>query len=298
MNQLINKINIYFNKKNHLIIISSIVIIGILSYFTFSNNIKEHSFSSMGTLVNIKIAENNIDPTVFNEIENAFFIIENTFSGKLDLNVPAVRDVLSYNMKVFKETNGQFSPFLGSVIKLWKFDDYTKKITKIPSKQSIEKALKKAEVNLYASAKGLAIDQASHILKKYEIKNFVINAGGDILAKGNNFGKTWKIGIQGTKNYITCKQSQFAIATSSNLYNYYIINGKKYGHLINGRTGFPVMAEKSVSVIAKNATTADTYSTAFFIDDSLKNKKKDLGFIKNENNKIKIYNLPKTCSIN
>ncbi|MCP4354162.1 MAG: FAD:protein FMN transferase [Proteobacteria bacterium] len=262
-----------------------------------NQKVTQNSFSAMGTNITITIAENKFNKNVFNDALKEFKRVENIFRNNPDLNNAEVKQLFDLALKVQAETDGAFSPFLGSVIKLWKFNNYSKKITVMPTKKQIQKALKEKKLNLYALAKGYGIDKAGEVLISAGINNFMINAGGDILVKGTKFGKHWKIGIRDSSKVLACNLDQYSIATSSNLYNHYILNGKKYGHLLNGNTGYPTMAEKSVSVIANNTTIADTYATAFFTHDNLKTKVKNLAFIKTENSKFEILNLPKSCTI-
>lgn len=257
-------------------------------YLSSKGKVITRSYHAMGTKITISIAEKQAPEDLFKYIFRVFDIIENSFKEELDFNDHNVKKVFLYSKHLEKITNGKFSPYLGAVISLWGFDKYEKTITKVPTEKQIKLALSQKKLNLYAIAKGFAIDQAAKLLKQNDYTNFIINAGGDLYVSGTKFGKPWNIGIkdQKGKNLIkmSCDLKSFAVATSSNLYNYYILNGKKYGHLLNGLTGMPAQGERSVSVFAPNATIADGLATAVFVDPSIKNK------IENSTTKAIIYN--------
>jgi len=284
--------------KFKLIIVIIACTFGFIVQSQKSHKVTKQSFSAMGTTIEITIAEKKFNEEAFDFAFEEFKRVESVFKETPDLKNKEVARLFNLALKIKDETNGAFSPFLEEVLSLWKFNDYTKQITKVPTEAQIAKALKSKKINLYALAKGYAIDQAANKLKSLGVNDFLINAGGDILIKGKKFGEPWKIQISDSKKVLSCKLNQYAIATSSNLYNSYTLNGKKYGHLINGNTGYPTMAEKSVSVIAKNATIADSYATAFFVHDNLKDKKKSISFIRKTNRDFSVFNLPDDCIIN
>ncbi|MCX8082270.1 MAG: FAD:protein FMN transferase [bacterium] len=127
------------------------------------------------------------------------------------------------------------------------------------------------ELDTGGIAKGYIVDKVALFLKQQGLKNGLINAGGDIYCFGKNpDGEKWKIGIRDPFNKEKTLKilylSNCGIATSGDYERYLSIKGKKYGHIINPLTGktvqnFPV----SVTVIAKDTTTADGFATAFFV---------------------------------
>jgi len=287
--------------KNKVAIIASIAIL--LSVLTILNKkeVKSETFYAMGTNLTINIAEDNFDQKVFDQAYAEFQRVESLFRGPLDLNNQEVNDIYNLALEVQKESNGAFSPYLGDVISLWQFDKTNKTIKTVPDEKTLQQALKNKKVNLYAIAKGYGIDKVAEVLKENGIHNFIINAGGDLLVSGKKFNKNWIVGLSSKQPSIECNLKQYAIATSSNLYNSYSFNGKKYGHLINGSTGWPTQAEKSITILAENATIADAYSTAVFLDDSLitsiTSNKKNIGIVKQEASQLTVFNLTDNCKI-
>tara|TARA_Y100001960_G_scaffold309897_1_gene368796 strand:- start:606 stop:1484 length:879 start_codon:yes stop_codon:yes gene_type:complete len=282
-----------------------ILIIGhLLALFIFvmNRNVnipQQQTYYAMGTNLTITIAQDNVDQKVFDEAFNAFKKVETQFKDTLDFTDPDVEFVLNKGLNLQTQTYGAFSIYLSEVIKLWQFDKTNKTITKAPTPEQLEKALQSKTINLYAIAKGFGIDKVAQSLKQNNINNFLINAGGDIFVAGKKFGNNWKIGINDSSKFITCNLDEYALATSSNLYNYYTFEGKKYGHLINGVTGLPSQANKSITVLAKTATDADGLSTAVFVDESLifDNLTYSFSVFKQEEGKLTSFNENPNCKI-
>ncbi|HAG52507.1 MAG TPA: hypothetical protein DCL21_01835 [Alphaproteobacteria bacterium] len=287
--------------KNKVALTAGIAIL--LSVLTLSNKrtVESETFYAMGTNLTISIAEENFNQEVFNKAFSEFKRVESLFKGPLDINNQEIKDIYNLALEIQEESNGAFSPYLGDVISLWQFDKTNKTIKTIPDENDLKQALDNKSINLYAIAKGYGIDKVAEVLKKNNINNFIVNAGGDLLISGKKFNQNWIVGLGSNNKSINCDLTEYAIATSSNLYNYYNFNGKKYGHLINGNTGWPTQAEKSITVIANSATLADAYSTAVFLDDSLitsiTSNKKHISIVKQEADKLTVFNLTDNCKM-
>lgn len=288
-------------KKLWLLAFAFISLLAVFAYHISKPKAQTYSYFAMGTTLTITIAEDKFPHEAFNAAYHRFKQVESIFKEAPDLTNPEVNAVYQQAKELQNITNNDFSVYLSDVIKLWQFDKTNKTIVKAPNKQEIIQALSSKQVNLYALAKGYGIDKAAEVLKSYNINNFIINAGGDLLVSGTNFGKQWNIGILDNNHSINCNLDSYAVATSSNLYNAYSFNGKKYGHLLNGNTGWPVQKEQTITIIAHDATTADAYSTAVFVSDSLensvKNNKTNVGLVKQTSLKTEHYNLPNNCKL-
>jgi len=119
-------------------------------------------------------------------------------------------------------------------------------------------------------AKGYAIDLALNKLKEAGVKKGLVNSGGNIGFLGsapNN--KKWVVGVKNPYNLSTLigslKVSEGAVATSGNYENYFMMNGKRYSHILDPRTGWPVEGILSVTVIAPSGIDADALSTTLFV---------------------------------
>ncbi|PLV60354.1 FAD:protein FMN transferase [Thermotoga sp. KOL6] len=186
-------------------------------------------------------------------------------------------------------TEGAFDPTVGGLLSLWGFvGNYEN--PRVPSTEEIEKELEHVGYNnilfddenmrikvkdgtkmdLGGIAKGYALDRARQIALSFdENATGFVEAGGDIRIIGPKFGKyPWVIGVKNPRgndviDYIYLKSG--AVATSGDYERYFVENGIRYHHILDPSTGYPVKGVWSVTVIAEDATTADTLSTAGFV---------------------------------
>lgn len=125
-------------------------------------------------------------------------------------------------------------------------------------------------IDLGGIAKGYAVDKAVLRLKALGINSALINAGGNIYCLGKKGKRKWHIGIQHPRNpekllfYLDLENQ--AVATSGDYEQYFMLGGKRYSHIIDPKTGYPVNnGLASVTIIAEDAATADALSTAVFV---------------------------------
>lgn len=127
-----------------------------------------------------------------------------------------------------------------------------------------------------AIAKGYGCDRIAHLFQSIGIDNYMIEIGGEVVAKGkNDKSKRWSIGISKPTDDTTGTNTSLqeilhisgrSIATSGNYRNYRYEEGRKVSHTIDPRTGRPVEHTLlSATVIADNCATADAYATAFMV---------------------------------
>ena len=139
------------------------------------------------------------------------------------------------------------------------------------SHQSIQFDRAEVELNLGAIGKGYALDRAAAELKDRKISDFLLHGGhSSIIACGDHNGLGgWPIGIGNplftSKRLGTIVLSDVAMATSGSNIQYFRHQGKKYGHILDPRTGWPVESMLSVTVLAPTAAEADALSTAFYV---------------------------------
>ncbi len=118
-------------------------------------------------------------------------------------------------------------------------------------------------IDLGGIAKGYAVDCAIEKLRGMGITNAMVRAGGDLRVMGD-----WPVQIEdpakrGQRTTITLKDS--AISTSGNYENYFTVDGKRYAHILNPRTGMPVEGVDSCTVIAPTCMESDALATALFV---------------------------------
>ncbi|OFI05825.1 thiamine biosynthesis lipoprotein ApbE precursor [Clostridium acetireducens DSM 10703] len=265
---------------------------------------KTKSGYALGTIINIKVYD-NVDDKVFDEVFKKLKEIENKMSINLntseviDINNKAGVDYASVSEETFfviKEaihyssiSNGNFDITVGPYVKLWNIGTDKERI---PSESEINsnkdligykniildennKKIKLSKkgmiIDLGAIAKGYAADEVYKILKKNGINHAIVNLGGNIFALGSNpKGEPWKIGVQNplTKrgNSIgTLDINNQSVVTSGIYERYFEKDGKRYHHIINPFTGYPVDSNlASVTIISDKSIDGDALSTATF----------------------------------
>ena len=119
--------------------------------------------------------------------------------------------------------------------------------------------------------KGYAADKARELMQSIGIKSGIINAAGDISTWGTQIdGKPWRIGVNnpfetGETIEILEFSNEKAVATSGNYEKYAEINGKRYSHIINPKTGFPSTELTSVTVFGESAEMCNGFSTSIMV---------------------------------
>ena len=124
------------------------------------------------------------------------------------------------------------------------------------------------QLDMGAIAKGYAADMVLALLQSHGITNALVDAGGDMVVAGMPPQKKgWTIGINVPGEQEQLLESKLilsnkAVATSGDAFQYMLHEGKKYGHIIDPRTGYGVTFQRNVTVVAPDATTADWLATA------------------------------------
>ena len=186
-------------------------------------------------------------------------------------------------------SSGLFNPVMGNLIALWGFHDNALPLGTLPDSAAISEFIAQAPsindikidgtlitsrnpsvaYDLGGIAKGYAIDRAIDRLREAGIHNAIVNAGGDLRAIGQHGERPWRIGIRHPReNGILASieiSGDDSVFTSGDYERYFEVDGKRYHHIIDPRTGYPAMETTSVTVIHDNAVTADAAATALFI---------------------------------
>ncbi|MBL7085364.1 MAG: FAD:protein FMN transferase [Candidatus Omnitrophica bacterium] len=141
----------------------------------------------------------------------------------------------------------------------------------IKKEQSVFLSLPGMSLDLGGIAKGYAVDRAISILKQEGIKSALVNVGGDIYAWGKrDKSEGWMLGVQHPREKDTIlsvlELENRAVATSGDYQKYIEIEGRRYSHIINPKSGFPCTdVPASVTVLAKDCVSADALATSAFI---------------------------------
>ncbi|GGD83626.1 FAD:protein FMN transferase [Emticicia aquatilis] len=196
-----------------------------------------------------------------------------------------VFDIIQRSLRISALTDGAFDITYGSIDKrFWNFD---KEMTSLPDAETAKESVrlinyqnvildaqnqtvflkeKGMRIGFGGIGKGYAAERAKQLLIKNGVKSGIVNAAGDLSTWGNQpNGKPWTIAIADpdtqNKAFSYLNISGVAVATSGNYEKYVVIDGKKYSHTIDPKTGFPVSGIKSVTIICPNAELADAMAT-------------------------------------
>jgi len=292
---------IKFSNPSIMIIIFFLLFQGLI----FCNEILSHSDFLMDTYVTVQVVVSDkiigkkvLDDAFelikkldkkfnnYNPDSELSYINRNAFNSTIKVDEEMLR-ILEASKKIFEMSDGTFDPTVSPLVKLWNF-----KAEKpvVPSQSAIIDLLPLVNFNnviideknksvhflkngmgidLGAIAKGFIVDEVADFLKKRNIKSALINAGGNIYAYGKKPDNSdWNVGLKDPRGdgiIATFPLRDCSIATSGDYERFFIVDGKRYHHILNPKTGYPVYETISVSVIAKDATTADGLSTAAFV---------------------------------
>ncbi len=191
---------------------------------------------------------------------------------------PETAALLNYADTCYQQSSGLFDITSGKLRHLWKFDG------NLPSPALIEQALcsigwnklewnepelafpvSGMELDFGGIVKEYAADRAASLCLEAGIYHGIINLGGDVRVIGPQAdGSPWRIGIRHPRKdglLNTVHMSQGALASSGDYERYMLINGERYGHILNPKTGWPVKYMASVSVVADFCVIAGSAST-------------------------------------
>ena len=185
-----------------------------------------------------------------------------------------------------------FDPGIGQLIKLWGFQadefkaevpaaaDIAAWLAKKPSianitiaGNTITSSNRNVALDFGGYLKGVALDRAADILRAQGIRNALINIGGNVMALGSKEGRKWRVGIQhprqpGPLATVELEDGE-AIGTSGDYQRFFEVDGKRYAHLLDPRSGFPAEHTQAVTILippgAKAGTLSDAASKPIFI---------------------------------
>ena len=196
-----------------------------------------------------------------------------------------VFNLIARSLRISDLTQGAFDITYGSIDKsLWNFDVNMKQL---PDAETARKSVrlinyrnvildgenttvflkeKGMRIGFGGIGKGYAADRAKLVMKQFGAESGVVNASGDLTAWGlQPNGQKWTVGIANpdlsNEIFSYMAITDLAVATSGNYEKFVMIDGKKYSHTINPRTGLPVTGIKSVTIITAHAEIADAMAT-------------------------------------
>ena len=209
----------------------------------------------------------------------------NRKAGREPLAVsPELFNLIRRSIRVSRLTGGAFDITFDGVGRLWNFKS---KSSPIPSREAIDEALKSvgyhhivldeenrtvfldtpgARIGFGAIGKGYAANRAVIVMKELGATGGVVNAGGDLVIFGRqDDGDPWRIGIANPLDrdeiFAFLDVTGQAIVTSGNYENYIEVDGKRYSHILDPRTGWPVEELRSVTIVCPDGELADALAT-------------------------------------
>ena len=209
-------------------------------------------------------------------------------------------DVFRLALRINEDTEGAFDITVAPLVNAWGFgfkngvnpdEKVIDSLRQVVGFQKVrlegDKIVKtdpRVMLDCSAIAKGYGVDVVANLLRKYGIKNFMVEIGGEVVTSGINPDRLpWRIGVtKPTDDSLSINNelqtiinvTDKAMATSGNYRNFYYKGGRKYAHTIDPKTGYPVQHSiLSATVIADDCATADAYATSFMVLGLEKSKK-------------------------
>jgi FAD:protein FMN transferase len=235
-------------------------------------------------LVQVNKAISTYDPDSeiarFNRSENGICV-----------QLPFFPDILKTAKKVYTASDGAFDPTVMPLVNAWGFGPQR---LKPPTGQQVDslrsivgfnqvsfsgsRIMKEnagVQLDMGGIGQGYGADVIFQFLQSRGVCNMLVELGGEGIARGKNLqkGKPWTIGILDPNStqddqffmaYVTLQKQAFT--TSGNYFNYKVIDGRKFGHTIDPKTGYPIQHSLlSASVFSDDCATADSWATAFMV---------------------------------
>ena len=265
----------------------------------------EYTHQQMGTQIGLVFYEkdgqkaDSIAQLVFKRIDELNRTLSNylpeseinQLSKRPNMNVAVSEDLfrlMNISVNFAKSTNGAFDITLGPLIELWK---NARENRQVPSIAEIKIAQQSTgygnveflngnmirikqegmQLDVGGIGKGFAADEAISLLKRNGIKEALVDMGGDVTVSEAPPNKEfWVLGFSyinenGEEVFQKIKLKNQAVATSGDLYQYAIIDGKRYSHIINPKNGMALSNNIQVTVVAPNGTMADAYASALSV---------------------------------
>lgn len=194
--------------------------------------------------------------------------------------------MLMISQKISELTSGAFDITVAPLVDVWGFDVGGR----LPSTEEIEHERERVDyrrviidedlktitlmdppvrIDLGGIAQGYAAGEAEKIIRARGITSGVINISGDISVIGDKTGQPWRIGVQDPRNTAALcaviKAKDVAIVTSGDYERCFFVDGVRYHHILDPKTGYPARGCVSVTVVTRDVALADGLSTAIFV---------------------------------
>lgn len=203
-------------------------------------------------------------------------------------------EVMQTAAELYRISEGAWDATVMPLVSMWGFDRSAAGRRGLPAPEKIDEARRNVgfhritvgsspylvkqtdgvRLDLASVAKGFGVDAVAEVLRREGYRSFLVEIGGEVFAAGlRRDGRQWKVGINRPHQaadrddlYQIVALSNRALATSGDYRQFFEAGGRRYSHVIDPRTGFPVQnGVVSVSVVADNCTAADGLATALMV---------------------------------
>jgi thiamine biosynthesis lipoprotein len=198
---------------------------------------------------------------------------------------PEIALLIRQSQGLAARSGGLFNPAIGKLVALWSFHR-DRPGGPVPDARDIERLVAAhprmsdlsvrgdevtstnpaVQLDFGGYAKGYALDRAAGILRDGGISNALINVGGNAMAIGRRGERPWRVGLDAPRGKGLLATLELndgeAVGTSGDYRRYYEIDGRRYSHIIDPRTGYPVAGVESVTVLVPAGAGAGALSDA------------------------------------
>ncbi len=211
----------------------------------------------------------------------------NAAAGGTSVRVPVeLADLVVRGVELGEQTNGAFDITWAALWGLWDFQapvperpdpaEVAARLSLIDYRavgieaDSISLSRTGMVMGLGGIAKGHALDRAADALRRSGVSDFVISAGGQVYAGGRHGDRPWRVGIRdprGTPDdfFALVEVQNASVSTSGDYERFFVLDGVRYHHVLDPRTGQPARGVRSATVVSSDATLADALSTAIMV---------------------------------
>jgi thiamine biosynthesis lipoprotein len=200
------------------------------------------------------------------------------------------REVLRIAHDISEQTGGTFGVTFAALSGLWKFD-YQDKDNSVPDPKDIARRLPLINyrdlvvddgagtaqlkrpgmrVNVGGIGKGYAVDRVAGILRLSGLRDFMIQAGGDMYVSGTRGDRPWRLGIRDPRGpadriFAALDLTDATFSTSGDYERFFMKDGRRYHHILDLSTGEPARLSRSVTLVTDRAVVADALAKGVFI---------------------------------